>query len=170
MKFPRKRFLLNKTTSIMNKQKLLTIAVVFLVFLNVLQMTFIVIGKSELLKNDETPREIIIERLHFDKDQIARYDTLILENQKRIKFANRRIELLKWDLYKTLQADSSTTKDNLFKEILDIRARIERINYAHFESIKHLCRPEQKEAFNQLTNDLDRIFSTYQNKVSKPKD
>jgi protein CpxP len=154
----------------MNKHKLLTITVIFLLLLNLLQMAFIAIGNSDVLKSKETPREIIIERLNFDKNQINGYDTLILENQQRIKFANRRIELLKCELYKTLNNDTAHIKEHIIKEILDVRARIERINYEHFESIKNLCRPEQNEAFNQLTNDLDRIFSTYQKKVSRTKD
>ena len=154
----------------MNKQKLLTISVLFLLLINLLQMSFIVMGNSGVLISKETPREMIIERLKFDDNQIGGYDTLIKENQQRIKFANRRIELLKMELYQTLASDTVSAKDSLFREILNVRARIERINYEHFESIKKLCKPAQIEAFNQLTSDLDHIFSTYQKKVPKTKD
>lgn len=102
------------------------------------------------------PRNEIIEKLHFDESQVARYDVLILGHRSSIEKAQRELQEQKQKLYANLDEPFS---DSLLQEILKVEAKIEHIHFNHFKDIEGLCRPDQKNYFKALNLEIAHLFS-----------
>lgn len=102
------------------------------------------------------PRNEIIEKLHFDEKQVAEYDLLIQDHRSAIENAQKELQHQKQQLYSNLDAPFS---DSLLQEILKIEAKIEHIHFNHFKDIGKLCRPDQKQYFKALNQEIARLFS-----------
>ena len=67
---------------------------------------------------------------------------------------------IKNDLY--LQLTQKTinikTKDSLIEILASNQKKIEETHFKHFQDIKNLCKPNQMNSFNELTEELSRIF------------
>jgi periplasmic protein CpxP/Spy len=150
----------------MSKIKLLTIAVIGLLAVNIGVVGFLLMRKppmppeGSLAVKREGPKKIIIERLHFDKDQVAAYETIIIEHQKSVKDLKDIISNTKNNLYQSLKTETFAGKDSLINLLSDLQKRIESVHYDHFAQIRKICKPEQMEAFNNLTNELAFYFTT----------
>ncbi len=109
------------------------------------------------------PREIIIEKLHFDKSQISNYDSLIKVHQKNIREANENSLAIRSTLYKQLIAPDVDRNgvDSLINALGDQQKQIESIHFHHFEDIKNLCKPEQHNDFYNLVDELSLLFSPH---------
>src|SRR6185436_8838903 len=91
---------------IMNKIKLLTIAVIGLLAINLGVLGFLFLRKPPMHEGpggppEDRPKKIIIERLHFDKEQTAQYEQLISHHRDSIRDLDRQIRKAKSDLYST---------------------------------------------------------------------
>lgn len=107
-----------------------------------------------------TPRNIVIEKLHFDTEQIASYDSLISAHSKKINALDRELGDLKRELYETLTGpENIALQDSFLQNISATQQRIEHIHYAHFQDIRSLCRPSQIEDYQLFTEEIVRIFS-----------
>jgi hypothetical protein len=107
----------------------------------------------------EGPRAVIIERLHFDKDQVEQYETLIQKHRKDVSENDLALMNLKNVLYSHLKSEENkTVTDSLINQMTVIQDKIEHIHYTHFEDIKKLCKPDQMQYFNELANDLAHLF------------
>jgi periplasmic protein CpxP/Spy len=56
-------------------------------------------------------------------------------------------------------------KDSLITVLANHQKQVEQTHFKHFEDIKSLCKPEQRENFYDLTRDLSKIFG----KQTKPR-
>ena len=150
----------------MSKIKLLTIAVIGLLVTNTILVGFLLLKKPPVPMEAmppgkrEGPKKIIIERLHFDTAQVAQYELLITDHRKAIRQLKDSISETKNELYQSLQTDSFTGKDSLTNLLSALQKRIETVHYDHFAQIKKLCKPAQREAFNELTHELAFYFTT----------
>ncbi|MES2850126.1 MAG: hypothetical protein V4685_13795 [Bacteroidota bacterium] len=150
----------------MSKIKLLSIAVIGLLLTNAGIIAFLLLKKPPAPiegmppEKREGPKKIIIERLHFDKTQVAEYELLIAQHRKLVRELKDSISDTKNTLYQSLKTDNFSGKDSLTGLLSGLQKRIESVHYDHFTQIKKLCRPEQMEAFDKLTNDLAFYFST----------
>jgi Spy/CpxP family protein refolding chaperone len=146
----------------MDKIKLLTIAVIALLLLNFGTLGFLLISapKHGGRPPHRMPKEIIIERLQFDSKQQKEYQTLIDWHRRIIDSLDQQIRETKNELYTQLiKPDADTkTKDSLITLLANHQKQIEQTHFKHFEDIKNLCTPEQRENFYDLTRDLSRIF------------
>ncbi len=143
----------------MNKIKALSIVSVILLLSNLAMIGFVLLRKPSAPK--EGPRNIVIEKLHFDANQIAAYDTLIVAHRKAIKSKNQEILDLKKELYNTLnQTSSPSQKDSLLLKISIAQNSIEQTHYTHFEGLKILCKENQRQYFEQLTKELTDYFGS----------
>jgi len=146
----------------MDKIKLLTIAVIALLLLNFGTLGFLLISgpKHGGRPPHRMPKEIIIDRLQFDTTQQKEYQTLINWHRKTIDSLDRQIRETKNELYTQLTKPEGDikTKDSLINALADHQKQIEQTHFKHFEDIKGLCRPEQRENFYDLTRELSRIF------------
>lgn len=147
----------------MDKVKLLTFSVVALLILNFGVLGFLVFskGKNHRLEKHETPREIIIDTLKFDENQVDKYDELIQKNRKNIDEIDDSISNTKNKLYQLLnsQTINKVEKDSLISKINFFQKQIEATNFNHFIDIKNLCNKDQIDKFEDLTKELSKIFS-----------
>ncbi|UPT70504.1 MAG: hypothetical protein M0D53_15715 [Flavobacterium sp. JAD_PAG50586_2] len=148
----------------MEKTKLLTIAVIGLLLINLGTLGFLLLnGKEHRPPNGgrPEPKEIIIEKLNFDKKQQDDYAKLIQWHRGEITRLDDNIRQAKNELYSQLSQTETNakTKDSLISVINFNQKQIEHTHFKHFEDIKKLCRKDQMENFNALTEELSRIFA-----------
>jgi len=150
----------------MSKTKLLQIAVVALLLLNIGTLTFILLRKPPMhhgMKNGEGPKQIIIERLHFDNQQQKQYDVIVEDHRAK----SRELNDLSRDLHNKLYALLSEKEiekgksDSLINEIALNQKAIDNLNLDHFQKIKSICKNNQMQYFNELVKDLTHLFSPH---------
>ncbi|MFY0672598.1 MAG: hypothetical protein JXQ87_04310 [Bacteroidia bacterium] len=155
----------------MSKQRFLSFSVVVLIITNVSVLLFFVINNpshGHIKPTRENPKEIIIEKLAFDKNQIIEYEAAIAIHRFEIEEQEMKIRELKHKLYEGL-AGNGNKKEELISELANAQRKIEQIHYQHFEEIKAICNDNQKDEFNALSNDLAKIFAPKPPKHHSPK-
>ncbi len=139
----------------MNKLKFVSAIALVMFLLNVVGLYFMVAHKRP-----PSPREVIIKKLHFDKNQIKEYDKLILIHKEEIGKNQDEIITLKDQLYRTLNTETKPEeRDSLFQKLGRIQTNIEKIHYQHFVDIQKLCKENQRQDFTLLTKELPLIFA-----------
>lgn len=147
----------------MNKLKFLSISVVGLLIVNTLLIIALFIRKPH--PNHEGPKQLIIEKLQFDKQQIKDYNQMVDWHRKEIGQAEDQLFQLKNELYSHLtQPLDTVVKDSLITAILKVQTNIENIHYKHFLDIKQLCKPNQQTDFEALTKEIASLFGRQRNK------
>ena len=151
----------------MERTKLLTITIIGLLLLNFATLGFLFMSgprghkrPNERPEGRPDPREIIIERLHFDVNQQKEYDTIVQWHKGEIKILDENLRSVKNELYFQLKQPQVDVKikDSLIAVINSNQKQIEETHFKHFTAIKNLCHKDQMEDFNELTEDLSRIF------------
>jgi protein CpxP len=141
----------------MNKYKFLTIIVIVLLIIN--GILFFILVKNHKRKGG--PKNIIIEKLHFDKKQIKKYEVFIQQHRNAINENENSMNKLRSKLYEELKnADNSIKIDSLITIIGKQQMDAEYINYKHFLEIKKLCKPNQKKDFDELIKEIANLFSS----------
>jgi hypothetical protein len=152
----------------MEKIKLLTYAVIGLVVLNLGIISFLYLTRPNPNQgeNRRRPKDIIIEKLHFDANQIKKYEVYIKEYRNTIDSINSNTKVIKAQLYTQLKQAivNSKVKDSLIQLTLVNQERIEEANFKHFQDIKNICNKSQIEDFNDLTEELEKLFSNINRK------
>ncbi|SEF68542.1 hypothetical protein SAMN05421847_0631 [Halpernia humi] len=116
--------------------------------------------------SEGNPRHLIIRKLHFDKDQVQKYDSIIKIHRNLVRENEMLINQYRNNLYKELDKKQDSAKINLIiKKIGLQQENAEKINYKHFLEIKSICKPSQEKDFSELTQDLAKLFS---GKIRKP--
>ncbi|MDN3677075.1 hypothetical protein QWY90_07095 [Flavobacterium paronense] len=149
----------------MEKTKLLTIAVIGLLVINLATLSFLFLngpkGNRPPHEGRPMPKEIIVEKLHFDEQQQKEYDKLIKWHHGEITRLDSDIRQTKNELYDQLNQTEVNvkTKDSLITLLNSYQKQVEETHFKHFVDIKKLCHKDQMEDFNELTEDLGRIFA-----------
>tara|TARA_B100000809_G_scaffold185204_1_gene183287 strand:+ start:318 stop:749 length:432 start_codon:yes stop_codon:yes gene_type:complete len=138
----------------MNNKKFLKIAVVLLLILNVCTISIIVLHGSKR----EGPKDEIIKKLKFDSEQIEIYELLIVKHRLAIKNNKEQNKETKGKLYNLLKGEDYSPKISLITNLEKINTEIEHLNFNHFIDIKEICKPDQIDEFNKLTEELSEIF------------
>ena len=145
----------------MNKNKLIRIITVVLLLTNIALVSFIFLQKPKHPKR-EGPRNIIIERLHFDRNQILKYDQFITQHRAKIKQKEKEMIALKNKLYlQLLEENNSSTIDSLQNRIGSVQIEIENIHYRHFDDIHRLCNDDQEKYYAELVKEIAQLFSMH---------
>jgi periplasmic protein CpxP/Spy len=159
----------------MSKIKLLTIAVIGLLAINIAVLGFLLLRKPPMPPNGMPqvekkggPKEIIIEKLHFDKEQVIAYEAIIVAHRESIKGLKDSISDTKNNLYQSLKSEIFAGKDSLINLLGVLQKRIELVHYDHFAQIKKLCKPQQMEDFKKLTSELALYFTTEKKTTPPP--
>jgi protein CpxP len=146
----------------MNKTSLLTVAVIVLFLMNIGMIAFLMLTKPPRPEDgrggEGNPKQIIIDRLHFDQDQVERYEALILQHRQEIRTAGDAIEQTKMELYGTMSSPDAAAEDSMIAVIGGLLQRIEHAHFRHVLAIKALCRPEQMKDFNEFSEELSGLF------------
>ena len=147
----------------MNKSKLLTAVVIALLTINIMTLTFFIIKKPNdvlELKINKSPKEIVIKKLHFDANQILKYDSLIEIHKNSVRKLDQNIRMYKNNIYATLaKEENNKTIDSLFFKLTNSQLAIEKIHYQHFLDIKQICKKDQMVSYESLTEELSQIFN-----------
>ena len=141
----------------MTRSRLLSVAVVVLVLLNLTTLGMLLFRKPPHPEHGkrEGPKAVIIERLKFDPQQIASYEELIHDHFEKIRSLNDRMTVLRGRLY---DAHDPLPADSLIQLIGATQEEIERTHTDHFARIKDLCKPDQLLLYDALTKDLAEFF------------
>lgn len=147
--------------SIMTKMKLLGIAVVVLVLLNIGTLAMLFLGHKGHHRPSphEGPKAVIIDRLHFDPDQVKAYEVLIEEHQAAIKVQDETMMATRSAFYHDLGSTNMEKRDSLLSVIAAVQWQIEETHLEHFGKVRALCRADQLADFDALSNDLAGYFS-----------
>lgn len=140
----------------MNKNKIYIGLILLLSLFNLILMFFVFRPRF----GHEKPREIIIHKLKFDKAQIEQYDKLIQWHRSTVDSAQGIIMENKQNLYALVAGQKNDSlKQTYIQNISNTIAFIEGVNYAHFNDIGAICKPEQEKEFKELTADLQKLFA-----------
>ncbi len=152
----------------MNRTKLLTIAVLGLLLINISTLCVLILHKPHRppmgevsIPPGEGPKRIIIERLHFDDAQQQQYQLLIDGHRKKMRELNDATRKLHDSLF-TLLKDASIDQskaDTLMQQIAANQKQTDQLNFDHFQKIKSICKPEQLNDFNELVDELGALFA-----------
>lgn len=144
----------------MNKNTFKTALIICLALSNILLVIFIVGKPKDGRPDPDRPKRMVIEKLHFDEQQVAEYQVLIDEHRRQIRELDQQIIALKNELYSHLtEQDNKAISDSLTAEIAKVQQRIEQVHFAHFTDIKKLCTNNQQADFEALSQELTKIFA-----------
>lgn len=143
----------------MGKSKFYITFIIILILSNGLLIGYILkSNKFEKPIGKKVPRNFIIEQLHLDEDQIKKYDELITWHRSNIESKDAAIREIKDQLYINIGADT-LKQDSLIHELNKLQYDIEKIHLKHFTELKAICKPNQLIYFQELENDLAKLFS-----------
>ncbi len=146
----------------MNKKTLNRIIIAVLLTSNLILLGFIFFSRPP---RPPMPKEVIIKKLGFDKDQKAEYLQLTKAHHEAVMALESKIKEKKKELYSTLSAtEDSAIINAAASEIGQIQTEIEYTHHKHFTEIKNLCRKEQLPAFNELSKELGDLFFRHRKK------
>jgi protein CpxP len=145
----------------MNKSKFQTLLIVGLLISN--GILFFMLTKEH--KRKDGPKSIIIDKLHFDKEQVEKYEVYIQQHRKTINANEAKMNQFRSNLFEQLNYQQDAAKiDSLISIISRQQYLAEKINYNHFLEIKRLCKPSQQKDFNELTKEIVNLFSSKERK------
>ncbi len=152
----------------MNRTKLLTISVLGLLVINLITLIFIFTNKREHHYDprgnqshlNEGPKKIIIDFLNFDSSQQKQYEVIIENHQSKSREIKKTLKVLHELLYDELKNNtiSKNKADSIIQKIADTHTNFEYLNFEHFQKIKSICKPNQTDRFNDLTEELIHLF------------
>ena len=125
----------------MNKQKFYIIIIGILLLINLIFM-WLFFNQNNSLK-EGGPRNMIIQALHFDDEQIREYDLLIKDH--RLLMRNGKNEL-----YNFRKSYFLSGTDSVLSLLSSSYIYIESINKNHINDIMKICNLSQKEDFRIL--------------------
>jgi len=145
----------------MTKNRFYIFIIIGLLISNILLVAFVL---SRRPPHHSGPRDLIIERLHFDEKQVQQYDALIQKHRTQITEKEQGMMNLKTQYYSLLKNNNQTKGDSLVLQIGKISMETEKINFKHFQDIRKICYPDQMKNFDNLIEDFESLFA----KGSKP--
>lgn len=145
----------------MNKSNFFIVLIIGLLISNGILLFMFINGP----KRHKEPKYVIIDKLHFDKEQIEKYETYIQKHRKAVRDNEATMNMLRTDLYQQLNYKHVDKNiDSLVSKIATQQYTAEKINYTHFLEIKNLCKPSQQKDFTELTNEIANLFSRKERK------
>ena len=143
----------------MNKIKFLYLIIVILIGTNIGLVLFMYTHKPPHPMNAGGPKKVISEKLHFTANQEKEYEAIIKEHQTTVQKIESKIRSSKNSLFELLKTNDSSKKDSIIQQLGVLQTEIESAHFNHFKSLKGICKPDQMAAFNQLTEELNKLFA-----------
>jgi hypothetical protein len=110
-------------------------------------------------RHNQEPKAIIIEKLKLDDKQVQEYERLIEDHVVKVRSKEQKLMKIRKECNQLHKFDTSESAlDSLTSIIGGIHVEIERINFEHIEDIKAICRKDQLASYNDLLNELGRLF------------
>lgn len=143
----------------MNKIKFLYLLIVVLVLTNIGLVVFMYLHHPPHPMHGEGPKKEIAQKLEFSPEQVEKYEIIIKEHRSSIKEIESKIRTSKNNLYSLLKSDETDQKDDIINQLGELQKEIENAHFKHFEKLKALCTEKQLNNFNQLTEELGKLFA-----------
>ena len=122
----------------MNKQRFYIIIIGVLILINLILMWLFFNQNNSSKKGG--PRDLIIEVLHFDYEQIREYDLLIKDHRVLMRKG-------KSELYNFRKSYFLSDSDSALSLLSNSYSNLENINKNHINEIMEICTASQKEIF-----------------------
>ncbi|MCB9250893.1 MAG: hypothetical protein H6605_00360 [Flavobacteriales bacterium] len=142
----------------MNKLRFLTIISIGLVLSNLMLIAFVIMHKPPGPEGRHEPKRFISEKLHFDKDQLKKYEILIADHRMKILHQEMQIREVRKNLFENISNGNDSIKSVLVDSLGKLQKQTEFIHYDHFVAIKALCKEEQLKDYNDLLPELAGLF------------
>ncbi len=145
----------------MQREKFLTVAVVFLFMLNICTIGFVFFQRGHRPPPPIHFEKFIPESLGWNKEQIKNFDELRNIHHSQMMMLDKQNTETLIVYFQLLQQDSINTiqKDSLEKIISTIQQLRAAFTLDHFQKLKAVCTPAQKEKFNAIIPELRRIIT-----------
>lgn len=138
-----------------NKFRALWVAVIALVVLNIGMMTWF----TFFAHRPGPPQRLYLEQeLSFDEKQKESYRVMRDEHFMKARSIREQVKMMKEAFFKSM-ADSSITEEELRKKALNISTKaseLELLTFKHFQQVRQICTPEQKEKFDEIIEEVLR--------------
>ncbi|MCB0839670.1 MAG: hypothetical protein KDD99_23530 [Bacteroidetes bacterium] len=144
------------------------IAIILLVILNIGMMIFLLTQNQEgfrppgpelLRKKDQSARTFIIRELAFTPEQVVVFDSLRISHRQSTKEINQTNQKLRRQYFDQLMENVPASEtEYLAEEIGTNQTRLEKILYRHFEDIREICTPQQREKFDSLIKEIFKMI------------
>jgi len=128
----------------MNKERFYIIIIGGLILINLTFMWLFFNQENSSKKGG--PRDMIIEALHFDNEQIREYDLLIKDHRILMRKG-------KGELYNFRKSYFLTDSDSALSLLSNSYSDLENINKNHINEIMEICNSSQKEIFRIIIKD-----------------
>lgn len=149
----------------MKREKLLISIILVLVLINSATLLFMWINRPPHPPHGHGPHQrpdkMIIERLNLDNQQQEKFSDLKEEHHSNMVKIDEELKEVRKKYFSLLKNDARDiiTKDSLEHQLAVLAIKKEQATYDHFEQLKNLCNPQQRENFYKLTEELSEIFS-----------
>lgn len=139
----------------MSKEKFLTIAVVFLVLLNLGVLTFLFITRPS---HPPEPWRMVVKEVGFNDQQTQQYFALRDAHRNEMHRLDDQFGETLRDYFDLLKGiPNPSLEDSLLTRLGRIEREKAMITFGHFREVKSLCRPDQVDAFNRILPELTRV-------------
>jgi len=139
----------------MNKQKILTIAVVILVVMNIATLSFIWISENSEHHHRKKKKRPDVERylsrkLDLSAEQAEAFKTA---REKHFEHTDDLMRSLRDDrqMLSQMLSNTDTARQNeMMLRIAEKNAELERLNFIHLQNLRSICTVEQKQKFDSV--------------------
>ncbi len=148
----------------MEKTKLLTIAVIALLLLNVGTLAFLVLhrphgGIPAHENHEKGPADFIIRELNFNENQRVRFMNLVDAHRKSMNDLQKRDSENYDKLLDALGNNDTVFVNTTLHVIGDTKAEGAKITFKHFEDVSAICTAEQKNKFKSVVHEALRMMA-----------
>jgi len=137
------------------KNRILYGSIIFLFLVNGFQLFLKFSGSNP---HPPRPREVIIEQLGFDEQQILVYDELIFEHQRLVRTIEGELLDLKRKLYQDAILENIPLSELDFTQLQQAYTKLEKIHITHFLEIRSICHDDQQQKFDRFAPDFAELF------------
>ena len=149
----------------LHKNKLLTWLVLLLVVINIGAMIFMWMGKPKHEKPPlGSPKEFLSRELKLDEKQQVKFDKLVDEHRDQANNSRKKIKEEKEKMYGLLKNGSLTEslKKSAVEQVADATKELDLITLNHFEKVRNICSPQQKNKLDQIMMQMVSMMTAQQ--------
>ena len=126
-----------------------------LIALNIILIALLILGRPPHRQGGNDPGKYIVEKLKFTDQQEAAFEKLKEAHHEAVLDLRKEGDELRKSFFNGLISDSSSSnKDSLANKIAENQKQMELVTYNHFEEVKKMCNPEQKQIYNGIIQNV----------------
>ena len=145
----------------MNKITFHQIIIGALILVNCFLVYQLVNKKHHRWGKNHHPKHRLIEQLNFDESQVAEFEQLIEKHRDKVKALDAQMSNTKQAIFEQLREAQPLVQDSLYQQMGSLQIEVEKAHFQHFLAVKALCREDQLEDFEELSQRITKIFSKH---------